>query len=144
MTATAPPKPATKAQAVLMENITVLDDQIAASSKARSELVKKLMPLFNVGTSIVSEVGVFTKAQGSSTTVPFDKMVKARPAWMRRVSKTVLDSAKFTLLRKAGVVPDDLLALITTSPNAPYLVITRASQVEVTEPYGAATLRNAG
>lgn len=132
---------ATKAEASLMENIFILDDQIAASAAARKPLVAKLMARLEVGASVRSDLGTCTKVQGTITDTDYEGMVEARPSWMRKVQKTVLDGVKFALLRKAGEVPAEILEFVTERPGSPYLKITRDNGVEVTKPFGAAKPR---
>ena len=124
MTTTTAPK-ATKSTSALIEDMIIAEDRAAAYAAEAAELKTKLLARIALGESVESELARITHAQGSSTTFDFDAMVEAKPTWMRKVTKKVIDTPKFNLLRKAGAVPDELLAFVTTEPTAAYLKVTR-------------------
>jgi len=116
---------ADRATSRLIDRLIAVDDQLAVAGKVRGELVAKLLARVEPGASIDNGIAVVTAVQGRSTSADFDAMVAADPKWMAKVTRTVFDSAKFGLLRKAGEVPDRLLEHVIDTPTTPYLKVTR-------------------
>jgi len=116
---------ADRATSRLIDRLMTVDDELAAGGKVRADLVAKLLARVEPGVSIDNGTAVVTAVQGRSTSADFEAMVAADPKWMAKVTRTVFDSAKFGLLRKAGEVPDRLLAHVVDTPTSPYLKVTR-------------------
>lgn len=102
----------------LVASLEALQDELA-------EIDAKLVEIIGVGNAVETSTDRYAVVQAVNSKVDFDALVALRPTWARKVTKRVLDSAKFNLLRKANEVPADVLALVQEIPGKPYLRVTK-------------------
>lgn len=109
----------------LVDEVLSLDAQIAELEDQRKLVADKLIKRLGVGGSVENESALVTAVQNTSYTVDYDALVAAKPRWALRVTKRVLDQAKFTKLRQAEVLPVAVAELVVAKLSDPYLRITR-------------------
>lgn len=123
-TKTASPK-ATRRQFVLIEEHLELEARIEDLNEQLAEVKARLVKSIGLGNTVeVSDVAQFTVTTQTSYAVDFDALIVLRPYWARKVTKKVFDRAKFSLLRKANEVPEDVLDIVEEEVSAPFLRIT--------------------
>lgn len=99
--------------------------QLEALQAELDEVDAKLIETLGVGNAVETSTDRICVVQNINTKVDFDSLVALRPTWARKVTKRVLDTAKFNLLRKANEVPADVLDLVQEIPGKPFLRVTK-------------------
>jgi hypothetical protein len=123
-TATPTVPKATKRQAELISSKLDLELRIDELSAELAEIDEKLIKSIGVGNTVTTDEAQVTPTVQTQSVIKFEDLVEAAPYWARKVTKKSLDQAKFTMLRKAGVVPQNVLDLVKERTTKPFLRVT--------------------
>ena len=103
-----------------------LADAIADLEAELESVDKTLIDALDIGgTFEVPGLVQVTVVQQTSHTIDLDAVTTLHPTWARKITKKVVDVAKFNLLRNAGELPHDVAALVQQKKSAPFLRFTK-------------------
>lgn len=108
----------------LVAELVDLDRQLEELSERRDAVAKDLIDRLGIGGTVETDEARVTVVQNLSEVVDFETLKSMHPTWARKVTKSVLNTAKFNLLRKAGEVPEDIIPLIKVKASAAFLRVT--------------------
>lgn len=115
---------ATKYQATLISEKLEIELRMDEMAARLQEVDEKLVKSIGVGNTVITDEAQVTPTVQVHQVVDFDQLVETAPYWSRKVTKKVFDRAKFTLLRKAGVVPQNVLDIVEEKETKPFLRVT--------------------
>lgn len=91
----------------------------------QTAIEQELIRLIGVGETVVVDEIQLTVVQAVEHRVDYETLLDvARPGFIRKVTRKVLDTQKFQLLRKAGEVPAEVMEIVQVITRAPHLRIT--------------------
>lgn len=109
----------------VIDEIIELQERIETLEAELQEKQQIVIKRLGVGGTLDQGDVQVTVVQNTSYTVDFDALVAVKPGWARRVTRKVLDQARFTALRKADALPVEVAELIVEKLSEPYLRITK-------------------
>jgi hypothetical protein len=116
---------ATRKQVAMAEQLVELEAQLATLNENIGAVKADLVKSIGNGNSIeVPGLARLTVTDSVQTVVDFETLITNKPVWARRVTRKVLDLAKFKGLLAADAVPDDVLPLVSYKTSDPFLRLT--------------------
>jgi hypothetical protein len=113
---------ATRKQVAMAEQLV---EQLAALNANIGAVKADLVNSIGNGNSIeVPGLARLTVTDSVQTIIDFETLITNKPVWARRVTRKVLDLAKFKGLLAADAIPADVLPLVSYKTSDPFLRVT--------------------